>query len=152
MAAIFHWSFSNAFFWLQIIMSCFTFHRMHFFGHKSLCSVLHFSEVWPTFRISKSHDVQFACAINQPLLADHWRVHQYLLTARFIAPSIPWGVSASGVVKRKQLLKDHNFLYHSPIFIMESSTFNIFTFQKALHTIHFNLENWFGFGERYLTP
>ena len=32
--------------------------------------------------------------ITQPLLAHHWRVHQYLLTSRFIAPPIPWGVSA----------------------------------------------------------
>ena len=53
---------------------------------------------------------------------------------------------------RKQLLKDHNFLNNSPIFIIESSTFNVFAFQKALHTIHFNLKNCFGFGERYLAP
>ena len=52
----------------------------------------------------------------------------------------------------KQLLKDHNFLNNSPIFIIESSTFNIFAFQKALHTIHFNLKSCFGLGERYLTP
>ena len=52
----------------------------------------------------------------------------------------------------KQLLKDHNFLNNSPIFIIESSTFNIFAFQKELHTIHFNLKSCFGFGERYLTP
>ena len=43
----------------------------------------------------------------------------------------------------KQLLKDHNFLNNSPIFIIESSTFNIFAFQKALHTIHFNLNIFF---------
>ena len=53
---------------------------------------------------------------------------------------------------RKQLLKDHNFLNNSPICIIERSTFNIFAFQKAPHTIHFNLKNCFGFGERYLTP
>ena len=53
---------------------------------------------------------------------------------------------------RKQLLKDHNVLNNSPIFIIESSTLNIFAFQKALHTIHFNLTNCFGFGERYLIP
>ena len=53
---------------------------------------------------------------------------------------------------RKQLLKDHNFLNNSPIFIIGSSTFNTFAFQKALHTIHFNLKNCFGFDERYLTP
>ena len=100
----------------------------------------------------RTHDVQFSCAINQPLLAHHWRVHQCLLTSRFIAPSIPWGVSAPGGKMRKQLLKDHNFLNNSPIFIIESSTFNIFAFQKALHTIHFNLKSCFGFGERYLTP
>ena len=46
----------------------------------------------------------------------------------------PWGVSAPGGKMRKQLLKDHNFLNNSPIFIIESSTFNIFAFQKALHT------------------
>ena len=98
------------------------------------------------------HDVQFLCAINQPLLAHHWRVHQCLLTSRFFAPSIPWGVSAPGGKMLKQLLKDHNFLNNSPIFIIESSTFNIFAFQKALHTIHFNLKSCFEFGERYLTP
>ena len=53
---------------------------------------------------------------------------------------------------RKQLLKDHNFLNNSLTFIIESSTFNIFAFQKALHTLHFNLKKCFGFGERYLTP
>ena len=52
----------------------------------------------------------------------------------------------------KQLRKDHNFLNNSSIFIIQSSTFNIFAFQKALHTIHFNLKSSFGFGERYLTP
>ena len=97
------------------------------------------------------HDVQFSCAINQPLLAHHWRVHQCLLTSRFIAPSIPWGVSAPGGKMLKQLLKDHNFLNNSPIFIIESS-FNMFAFRNALHTIHFNLKRCFGFGERYLTP
>ena len=86
-----------------------------------------------------THDVQFSCAINQPLLAHHWRVHQCLLTSRFIAPSIPWGVSGPGGKMLKQLLKDHNFLDNSPIFISESSTFNIFASQKALHTIHFKL-------------
>ena len=40
----------------------------------------------------------------------------------------------------KQLRNDHNFLNNSPIFIIESSTFNIFAFQKALHIIHFNLK------------
>ena len=49
-------------------------------------------------------------------------------------------------------VKDHNFFDNSPIFIIESSTFNIFAFQKALHTIHFNLKNCFGFAEMYLTP
>ena len=39
------------------------------------------------------HDVQFPCAIDHPLLAHHWRVHPCLLTSRFIAPSIPLGVS-----------------------------------------------------------
>ena len=78
------------------------------------------------------HDVQFSCVITQPLLAHHWRVRQCLLTSRFIAPSIPWGVSAPGGKMRKQLLKAHNFLNNSPIFIIESSSFNIFAFQKAL--------------------
>ena len=104
------------------------------------------------FPLSSLHGVQFSCAINQPLLAHHWRVHQCLLTSRFIAPSIPWGVSAPGGKMRKQLLKDHNFFNDSPIFIIESSTFDICAFQKALHTIHFNFKNCFGFGERYLTP
>ena len=98
------------------------------------------------------HDVQLSCAITQPLLPHQWRVHQCLLTSRFIVPSIPWGVSAPGGKMRKQLFKDHNFLNNSPIFIIESSTFNIFAFQKALQTIHFNLKNCFGFVERYLTP
>ena len=87
-----------------------------------------------------SHDIQFSCAITQPLLAHHWRVHQCLLTSRFIAPSIPRGVSTPGGKMRKQLLKDHTFLNNSPIFIIESSAFNIFVFQKALYTIHFNLK------------
>ena len=78
------------------------------------------------------------CAITQPLLAHHWRVHQCLLTSRFIALLIPCGVSAPGGKMSKQLLKDHNFLNNSPISITESSTFNIFAFQEALHTIHFN--------------
>ena len=56
------------------------------------------------------HDVQFEYAITQPLLAHHWRVHQCLLTSHFIAPSIPWGVSAPGGKMSKQLLRDHNFL------------------------------------------
>ena len=107
------------------------FHTQHWTGNME-------NEIW--------HDVQFSCAINQPLLAHHWRVHQCLLTSRFIAPSIPWGVSAPGGKMLKQLLKDHNFLNNSPIFIIESSTFNIFAFQKALHTIHFNLKSCFGFG------
>ena len=68
------------------------------------------------------HDVQFSGAINQPLLTHHWRVHQCLLTSRFTAPLIPWGASALGGKIRKQLLKDHNFLNNSPIFIIESST------------------------------
>ena len=93
--------------------------------------------------INAIHDVQCSCAINQPLLAHHWRVHQCLLTSRFIAPSIPWGVSAPGGKMLKQPLKDHNFLNNSPIFVIESSTFNIFAFQKALHAIHFNLKSCF---------
>ena len=71
---------------------------------------------------------------------------------RFIASSIPWGVSAPGGKIRKHNLKDHKFLNNSQIFIIESSTFNILAFQKALHTIHFNLKNCFGFGEGYLRP
>ena len=86
-----------------------------------------------------SHDVPFSCAINQPLLVHHWRVHQCLLTSRFISPSIPWRVSAPGGKIRKQLLKDHNIRNISPIFAIESSTFDIFAFQKALHTIYFKL-------------
>ena len=65
-----------------------------------------------------------------------------------------WPVSLSQNTTKmlKQLLKNHNFLNDSPIFIIESFTFDIFAFQKALHTIHFNLNSCFGFGERYLTP
>ena len=88
-----------------------------------------------TLSIREIQDVQLSCAINQTLLAHHWRVHQCLLTSCFIARSIPWGASAPGGKMRKQLLKDHNFLNNSPIFIIESSTGNIFAFQKALHTI-----------------
>ena len=80
--------------------------------------------------INELHDVQFSCAINHPLLAHHWMVHQCLLTSRFIAPVIPWGVSAPGGKMRKQLLKDHNFLNNSPIFIVESSNNNILLFKK----------------------
>ena len=86
------------------------------------------------------HDVQFSCAIYQPLLAHHWRVHQCLLTSRFIAPSIPWGVSAPGGKMWKQLLKDRNFLNNSPIFTIEipllyirfskSTAYNTFQLKK----------------------
>ena len=89
------------------------------------------------------HDVQFPCAINQPLPAHHWRVHQCLLTSRFITPSIPWGVSAPGGKMLKQLLKDHNFLNNSPIFIIGSSTFNIFAFQKSTAYSTFQFEKLF---------
>ena len=68
--------------------------------------------------VSNSHEVQFSCAITQPLLAYHWRVHQCLLTSRFIAPSIPLGVSTPGGKMRKQFLSYHNFLNNSPIFII----------------------------------
>ena len=93
--------------------------------------------------ISGLHDVQFSCAINQPLLEHHWRVHQCLFTSGSIEPIIPWGVSAPGGKMLKQLLKNHNFLNNSPIFIIESSTFNISACQKAMHTIHFNFEKLF---------
>ena len=76
------------------------------------------------------HDVQFPCEITQPLLAHHRRVHQCLLTSRFTAPLIPWGASAPGGKMRKQLLKDHNFLKNSPIFIIESSTSIYLLFKK----------------------
>ena len=76
------------------------------------------------------HDFQFSCAITQHLLAHHWRVHQCLLTSRFTAPLIPWGACAPGGKMRKQLLKDHNFLNNSPIFIIESSTFIYLLFKK----------------------
>ena len=98
---------------------------------------------------SCSHDVQFTCAINQPLLAHHWRVHQCLLTSRFVVPSIPWGVSAPGGKMLKQLLKDHNFLNNSPIlsflpiFIIESSTFNIYCFSKSTANNTFQFEKLF---------
>ena len=85
------------------------------------------------------HDVQFSCAINKPLLVHHWRVHQCLLTSRFISPSIPWGVSAPGGKIRKQLLKGHNNRNNQTIFAIESSTFDIFAFKKSLHTIYFKL-------------
>ena len=89
------------------------------------------------------HDVQFSYAINQPLLAHHWRVHKCLLTTRIIEPSIPWGVSAPGGKMRKQLLKDHNFLNNSPIFIIESSTLNIcFSTSTAYNTIQFEKLFW----------
>ena len=87
------------------------------------------------------HDVQLSCAINQPLLAHQWRVHQCLLKSRFSTPSAPWGVSAPGGKMRKQLLNDHIFLNNSPILIIESSTFNIFASEKTLNTKHFNLNN-----------
>ena len=103
-----------------------------------MCFIMH------EIRDRNTHDVQFASAITQPLLAHHWRVHQCLLTSCFIATLIPWGVSAPGGKMRKQLHKDHSFLiYNSPIFIIESSTVNIFAFQKAPHAIHFNLKKMF---------
>ena len=90
-----------------------------------------------------NHDVQFSCAINQPLLAHHWMVHQCLLTSRFIAPLIPWGVIAPGGKMRKQLLKDHNFLNNSPIFIIKSSTYNILLFKKhCIQYIQFEKLFW----------
>ena len=45
---------------------------------------------WPC---AEPHDVQFSCAMTQLLLAHHW-VHQCLLSSRFTAHLIPWGVSA----------------------------------------------------------
>ena len=85
--------------------------------------------IWWRHHESK-HDVQFSCAIYQPLLAHHWRVHQCLLTSRFIAPSIPWGVSAPGGKMWKQLLKDRIFLNNSPIFTIEISAFIHLLFKK----------------------
>ena len=79
---------------------------------------------------SSIHDVQLSCAINQPLLVHHWRVHQCLLTSRFIAPLIPWRASAPGGKMRKQLLKDHSFLNNSPNFIIESSILIYLLFKK----------------------
>ena len=76
------------------------------------------------------HDVQFSCAITQPLLAHHWRVHQCLLTSRVTTPLIPWGASAPGGKMRKQLLKDHNFPNNSPIFLIENSTLIYLLFKK----------------------
>ena len=86
------------------------------------------------------HDVQFSCTINQPLLAHHWMAHQCLLMSRFVAPSIPWGVSAPGGKMRKQLLTDHKFLNNSPIFSLKvllliycfskSTAYNTFQFEK----------------------
>ena len=96
------------------------------------------SQTWVTVR--KRHDVQFSCAIYQPLLAPHWRVHQCLLTSRFIAPSIPWGVSAPGGKMWKQLLKDRTFLIIHRflplkvpllyIYFSKSTAYNIFQFKK----------------------
>ena len=43
----------------------------------------------------------------------------------------------------KQLLKDHNFLDNSPIFIIESSTFNTFAFQKSTAYNTFQFEKLF---------
>ena len=60
------------------------------------------------------HDVQFSCAI----------------TSRFTEPLIPCGASVPGGKMRKQLLKDHNFLKNSPIFIIESSTLIYLLFKK----------------------
>ena len=81
-------------------------------------------------QIGGIHDVQISCAITQPLLAHHWRVHQCLLTSRFTAPLIPWGASAPGGKVRKKLLKDHNFINNSLIFIIESSTLIYLLFKK----------------------
>ena len=87
------------------------------------------SPVFWCFEIPR-HDAQFSCAIYQPLLAHHWRVHQCLITSRFIAPSIPWGVGAPGGKMWKQLLKDRNFLNNSPIFTIEISTIIHLLFKK----------------------
>ena len=98
----------------------------------SPCSHQHIMKYSGVITNDKSdvHDAQFSCAIYQPLLAHHWRVHQCLLTSRFIAPSIPWGVSAPGGKMWKQLLKDRNFLNNSPIFTIEISTIIHLFFKK----------------------
>ena len=57
-----------------------------------------------------SHDVQFSCAMTQPLLAHHWRVHQCLLTSRFITPLIPWELSAPGGKMRNSFFRTITFL------------------------------------------
>ena len=86
------------------------------------------------------HDVQFSCAIYQPLLAHHWRVHQCLLMSRFIAPSIPWGVSAlvvrcgSSFLRTVTFLIIHRFLpLKFPLLYIcfsKSTAYNTFQFKK----------------------
>ena len=118
---------------IEEVSYCFWRSSVKLQGHTAK-KIVDFDPNWPfpdcNTSLNSPHEVQFSCAINQPLLAHHWMAHQCLLTSRFVAPSIPWGVSAPGGRMRKQLLKDHNFLNNSPIFIMESSTFNILLSKK----------------------
>ena len=86
------------------------------------------------------HDVQFSCAINQPLLAHHWWVHQCLLTSRFIAPSIPWGISplvarcGSRFSRTVTFLIIHQFLPLKVLLLYicfsKSTAYNTFQFEK----------------------
>ena len=86
------------------------------------------------------HDIQFSCAINQPLLAHHWMAHQCLLTSRFVAPSIPWRVSAlvarwgSSFLRTITFLIIHRFLSLKVLLLIycfsKSTAYNTFQFEK----------------------
>ena len=87
------------------------------------------------------HDVQFSCAITQPLLAHHWRVHQCLLTSRFTASSIPWGASAPGGKSGSSFLRTITFLIIHRFLSLKvllwyicfwrSTAYNTFQFEKS---------------------
>ena len=100
---------------LEEVPYCFSRSSVKFQGHRRQ-KIIKFDPIW-SFPDCNSNlnspmpDVQFSCAINQPLLAHRWRVHQCLLTSCFIVPSIPWGVSApGGKIRGNSFLRTITFL------------------------------------------
>ena len=87
------------------------------------------------------HDVQFSCAITQPLLAHHWRVHQCLHTSHFTVPLIPWRASAlvarggSSCLRTITFLIIHRFLSLKVLLwyicYSRSTAYNTFQFEKS---------------------
>ena len=105
-----------------------------------LCSSIYCCRGINSLRPSDAHDVQFSCAITQPLLAHHWRVHQCLLPSSLIAPSIPWEVSALVARWGSSFLRTITFLIIRRFLSLEvllliyllfkSTAYNTFQFEK----------------------